>query len=77
MDNINELIDDSEKLKKQIFKDLTQLNIVVNKASKEEKKEVAPVMNDINKMINMMKLGEYDENFINQMQLKYADKNSK
>lgn len=77
MDNINEFTEEAEKLKKQIFKDMTQLNIVVNKASKEEKKEVTPVMNDINKMINMMKLGEYDENFINQMQLKYADKNSK
>lgn len=77
MDNINELMGDAEKLKKQIFKDLTQLNIVVNKASKEEKTEIAPIMTDINKMINMMKLGEYNEDFINQMQLKYADKNSK
>lgn len=71
MDNIKEHIDQINKMKGELSKLNNIYNRAFSKLSKEEQKQIT-THSDIVKSMNMMKNGNFDENFLTQIQNKYG-----
>jgi hypothetical protein len=66
MDNIDELMAKNAEL-------LNSFNLALSKLNGEDMKQILPYLDDLNKITDMLNTGKHDEDFINDIKLKYAN----
>jgi len=71
--DIQDALENAEKAKSKLLLEMNKYNLAFNKLTSEDKKEIGQVHNDINKMVNMIKNGNYNESEVEQIKAKYAN----
>ena len=66
MDNIDDLMAKNAEL-------LNSFNLALSNLNDEDKKQILPYLGDLNKIADMLNTGKHDEDFINDIKLKYAN----
>lgn len=75
-EEIKEALDSVEEAKKQMKATLNEFNSTVSKLDIDTRKEVNEPLRDLSKITKMFNSGDIDEKFVNELKLKYANKNN-